>query len=602
MKLSVETALNAAGRGMDRPTARKGQAVDGVAFLAVLDGQEVIKATPCAGMSGAVPSLPKPVAGGRFAPADALKAIVLPGAEATVSAPVQSAKIEVPLASQEVPGSSASDAEGTLPGQAVAKVGTIRTPVKAARTGPRKPMKEILPAIPVPHAAPSADPAPAVETQVGKAPPRVHSMRPHGKTEPAETAGKERGDTPTDVATPALPLPVVTPAGSPPRDVAPTTSELVTGRAPLASTSPSTGVQVSISAGSEQDDAEAAKLKTSLTKPKMPLESASEGDGAFKSTRRDAASQTAKARPEIIESGRVPKMSPAPHAFPGEPDAPRPAGGGTHGDTRNQALHDALAQQVPAPSVTKATAQTAGGGVPIAQVPAAKHGNETPPRNDAQVLMPTAPEDETGPDAAARHAAPPSPLATGAAGAVQPILDIMQSHPAQGTEALAFHTVRMDHTGAGATLAPQHGTHLVAVPASEARPVAQQLATAYAARFDDRRIELTLSPEELGRVRMVIHHDAQVMNVTIHAERPETLDLMRRHAEVLAQEFRAQGYGGTAFAFTGGGAQTGQHQAGPGAALDRTTADPSSMGQSAQAASGAGPYHRAAADGLDLRL
>lgn len=601
MKLSVETALNAAGRGMDRPTVRKGQAVDGVAFLAVLDGKEVIKATPCAGTPGAVPSLPKPVVGGRFAPADALKAIVLPGAEATVSAPGQFAKIEVLLASQEVPGSSASDAEGTLPGQAVAKVGTIRTPVKATRTGPGEPMKGIL-AIPIPHAAPTADPASAVETQAGKAPPRGRPIRPHGKTEPAETAGKERGYTPTEVATPALPLPVVTPAGSPPREVAPTTSELVTGRAALASASPSTRVQVSISAGSEQDDAEATKLKTSLTKPEMPLESASEGDGAFKSTRRDAASQTANARSEIIESGPVPTMSPAPPAFPREPDAPRPAGGGAHGDNRNHALHDALAQQVPVPSVSKATAQTAGGGVPIAQVPAAKHGNETPPTNDAKVLTPIAPEDETGPDAAARHAAPPGPLATGAVGAVQPIPDIMQSHPAQGTEASAFHPARMDHTGTGATLAPQHGTHLVAVPGAEARPVAQQLATAYAARFDDRRIELTLSPEELGRVRMVIHHDAQVMNVTIHAERSETLDLMRRHAEVLAQEFRAQGFGGTAFAFTGGGAQTGQHQAGPGAAPDWTTADPSSMGQSAQAAPGAGPYHRAAADGLDLRL
>ena len=46
-------------------------------------------------------------------------------------------------------------------------------------------------------------------------------------------------------------------------------------------------------------------------------------------------------------------------------------------------------------------------------------------------------------------------------------------------------------------------------------------------RLPDRPVELTLNPEELGRVRMTLAtHDAGI-TVTIVAERADTLDLMR---------------------------------------------------------------------------
>ncbi len=39
------------------------------------------------------------------------------------------------------------------------------------------------------------------------------------------------------------------------------------------------------------------------------------------------------------------------------------------------------------------------------------------------------------------------------------------------------------------------------------------------------------------------------MTVHLMAERPETLDMMRRHIDLLAQDFLDMGYGATEFAF-----------------------------------------------------
>ena len=64
-----------------------------------------------------------------------------------------------------------------------------------------------------------------------------------------------------------------------------------------------------------------------------------------------------------------------------------------------------------------------------------------------------------------------------------------------------------------------------------------------------RPVDLTLNPAELGRVRLTLSAADGTMAVQITAERGETLDLMRRHADLLAQEFRNIGYGGTAFEF-----------------------------------------------------
>lgn len=55
-------------------------------------------------------------------------------------------------------------------------------------------------------------------------------------------------------------------------------------------------------------------------------------------------------------------------------------------------------------------------------------------------------------------------------------------------------------------------------------------------------IEIRLSPDELGPVRLTLRSVEGQMTVTVAVERPETLDLMRRHADQLQQDLRSLGY------------------------------------------------------------
>ena len=78
--------------------------------------------------------------------------------------------------------------------------------------------------------------------------------------------------------------------------------------------------------------------------------------------------------------------------------------------------------------------------------------------------------------------------------------------------------------------------------------VAQQLAQALQ-NSADRQMELVLKPAELGRVRMSLTPAETGIVVNIFAERPETLELMRRNVDLLAQDFRDVGYESAEFAF-----------------------------------------------------
>ncbi|MDF0601941.1 flagellar hook-length control protein FliK [Psychromarinibacter sp. C21-152] len=81
--------------------------------------------------------------------------------------------------------------------------------------------------------------------------------------------------------------------------------------------------------------------------------------------------------------------------------------------------------------------------------------------------------------------------------------------------------------------------------------IALQLVEA-ARQMADRPVELTLEPEELGRVRMTLTTGDGAMTVGLTTERAETADLLRRHIETLAQEFRQLGYRDVTFEFAGG--------------------------------------------------
>lgn len=77
---------------------------------------------------------------------------------------------------------------------------------------------------------------------------------------------------------------------------------------------------------------------------------------------------------------------------------------------------------------------------------------------------------------------------------------------------------------------------------------AEQIAAAVRAGPDG-RIELQLAPEELGPVRLELSPADGSITVELVAERGETLDLLRRHADMLARELRQAGYGEVRFQF-----------------------------------------------------
>ncbi|MCD1625054.1 flagellar hook-length control protein FliK [Seohaeicola saemankumensis] len=74
-------------------------------------------------------------------------------------------------------------------------------------------------------------------------------------------------------------------------------------------------------------------------------------------------------------------------------------------------------------------------------------------------------------------------------------------------------------------------------------------------RAVERPVDLILDPQELGKVRISMVMAENGITISILAERPETLDLIRRHIDHLAHELRQIGYGTIGFTF-------GQHNRG----------------------------------------
>lgn len=124
--------------------------------------------------------------------------------------------------------------------------------------------------------------------------------------------------------------------------------------------------------------------------------------------------------------------------------------------------------------------------------------------------------------------------------------------------------------------------------------VAQQLAVALAAS-DTGTTEVTLNPEELGRVRLSLTPSDTGITVSIMAERPETADLMRRHLDTLTREFQAIGYDNVTFDFTGDGGAESDQQPQEGA----TTPQSSDIVQTPPGPAGIAMLSLA---GLDLKL
>ncbi|MEM8537406.1 MAG: flagellar hook-length control protein FliK, partial [Pseudomonadota bacterium] len=145
--------------------------------------------------------------------------------------------------------------------------------------------------------------------------------------------------------------------------------------------------------------------------------------------------------------------------------------------------------------------------------------------------------------------------------------DIEVATPSLTTDRPSTTTVTA--TGAGPTAG-----------AETARHAANQIAVAIGNQ-PGKVTEIQLSPDELGRVKLSLVAGDGVITLNLMAERAETQDLLRRHLDVLAQEFRNIGYSDINFSFGAEGqAQTGDGDADEPAgsvtvAPDETDATPS---------------------------
>ena len=72
-------------------------------------------------------------------------------------------------------------------------------------------------------------------------------------------------------------------------------------------------------------------------------------------------------------------------------------------------------------------------------------------------------------------------------------------------------------------------------------------------------VDVLLQPEELGHVKFHIQQHGETVRILLSAERPETLDLLRRHSDQLLQEFRQSGFSQATLNF----GQWGQQQRSP---------------------------------------
>ncbi|MGL4235582.1 flagellar hook-length control protein FliK [Tabrizicola sp.] len=205
------------------------------------------------------------------------------------------------------------------------------------------------------------------------------------------------------------------------------------------------------------------------------------------------------------------------------------------------------------------------------------------------------PAEAGSPDAArmlpGKTTMPPRPPAAWAA---MPILDLIADaiDEASDDPALALTSP----VAAGLPGAPVSGAG-VAPAAFPIPQVAAQIAVSLS-QSGDGATELALSPEELGHVRLRLEPDAanpDRMVVMISFERPETLDLFRRHAGELAEAIRSAGYSGADIGF-------GQHGSGSSPDRNEGSAGPTPRAPHDQSSPTPSAPGLVAGASLDLRL
>tara|TARA_R110002126_G_scaffold9774_1_gene43754 strand:+ start:191316 stop:193058 length:1743 start_codon:yes stop_codon:yes gene_type:complete len=112
-------------------------------------------------------------------------------------------------------------------------------------------------------------------------------------------------------------------------------------------------------------------------------------------------------------------------------------------------------------------------------------------------------------------------------------------------------------------------------------------------------VDVALNPEELGRVRLSISQAEGGLVVNVQAERPETLDMLRRNIDQLDQELKLLGYADPGFSFSHEGGDANQERDGIGTENSIAADQQEAPVVDADADNRSSPLNNA---GLDIRL
>lgn len=131
------------------------------------------------------------------------------------------------------------------------------------------------------------------------------------------------------------------------------------------------------------------------------------------------------------------------------------------------------------------------------------------------------------------------------------------THIGRGQEDILGHTLSTkEHAGTRDATTQANIINRTELPTR----VAMQIADV-ARQLPDRPVEITLTPEELGKVRLSFHlSENGAMNVVVSAERTDTLELLRRNIDSLASEFHDLGYSESGFSFESFGQDSQNHE------------------------------------------
>lgn len=239
-------------------------------------------------------------------------------------------------------------------------------------------------------------------------------------------------------------------------------------------------------------------------------------------------------------------------------------------------------KQVSQPTLLSAVVQTS---ATVTQSPAGPQA-PTPPLDPIQPAQSATPRQiEKG----APQAAPDSPVAAQTAllqadsSAVQTLPDPPRLHTSPSAMLLGAQ-----QTAQPALASPQ--TLPAAVPA-------QLMQHTTAAQSGG--VEVLLQPAELGHVKFQMQQQGDTVRVVLTAERAETLDMLRRHADQLLQEFRQAGFSQASLSF----GQWGQQQKSTAAPPERPALFDENVAEAAAAPRHPpSPAAAISGQGLNLRL